>query len=247
MNIQSEILADLQAIENGYAVCGIIDKKRRVYPLGSDTKVLSTIFELIARQAVARYAEKYSLILEEPPKQNYYPDFTLYADKSSKAKIAIDVKTTYRDSAESSFGFTLGGYRSFIQKGSERKNIVYPYSQYSHHWIIGFVYRRKKLEINSTRIFKVCEIKEIPLPFDDVEIFVQEKWRIASDKAGSGNTTNIGSIRGKMADFKKGNGPFKDEKEFLKYWRDYKTTQAERKKTYSTLKDFRELYKDKNQ
>ena len=32
--------------------------------------------------------------------------------------------------------------------------------------------------------------------FDDVRVFVQEEWRISSDKAGSGNTTNIGSIRG---------------------------------------------------
>jgi hypothetical protein len=39
------ILNHLAAIENCYGVCGIIDWKGRIYPLGSDTKVISTIFE----------------------------------------------------------------------------------------------------------------------------------------------------------------------------------------------------------
>ncbi len=50
---------------------------------------------------------------------------------------------------------------------------------------------------------------------------MQEKWRIAGDKAGSGNTANIGSINGTIEDFIEGKGAFASEEEFLQYWRGY--------------------------
>jgi hypothetical protein len=90
-------------------------------------------------------------------------------------------------------------------------------------------------------IFKVEQLKEIPLAFSNVEFFVQEKWRIASDRAGSGNTTNIGSITGKLDDFVQGNGVFKSEDEFLEYWRGYGRTSSERIKSYGTIEAFRRL------
>lgn len=41
-----------------------------------------------------------------------------------------------------------------------------------------------------------------------IDIFLlQEKWQIASDKTGSGNTKNIGSIKN-VADLVNGNGVF---------------------------------------
>ncbi len=101
------ILNFLAGLENGYGVCGIIDRRGRIYPLGSDTKVLSTIFENIARQAVAAYANQHGLMLYDADKQNYYPDFTLAADRNAGNKIAIDVKTTYKTATADSFSFTL--------------------------------------------------------------------------------------------------------------------------------------------
>lgn len=76
-------------------------------------------------------------------------------------------------------------------------------------------------------------------PFDDVEVFMQEKWRIAKDKAGSGNTANIGSIKGTMADFREGGDIFESEAEFLEYWRGYKRTAKERRLFYSNIQEFR--------
>ncbi len=46
-------------------------------PLGSDTKVISTIIEIIKRQSVDSYADEIGLQLCEPLKQNHYPDYTL--------------------------------------------------------------------------------------------------------------------------------------------------------------------------
>ena len=234
------ILYRLSQLQNGYTVCGMVDRRGRIYPIGSDTKVISAIFEIITRQAVAAYADNVGLELKEPDKQNHYPDFTLMRDDGDKAKIAIDVKTTYRNADHSKFRYTLGSYTSYINPETESKNIVYPYSDYKGHWVIGFVYKRlsEKRTIDP-KIYSFDERKQIQLPFNDVRVFVQEKWRIASDKAGSGNTTSIGSIRGGLNDFISGNGVFVSEEEFMRYWQGYKRTEKERIDSHSNIEEFR--------
>ena len=53
----------------------------------------------------------------------------------------------------------------------------------------------------------------------DLVFFAEEKWKISSDKGGSGNTANIGSIHF-IEDILKGNGVFKKlgEAMFDEYW-----------------------------
>ncbi len=60
------ILRTLAQMKNGYSFCGVIDRKGRVYPLGSDTKVISSLFEIVTRQAVIKYAASSGLQLKEP-------------------------------------------------------------------------------------------------------------------------------------------------------------------------------------
>jgi hypothetical protein len=223
-----------------YQICGFIDKAATIYPLGSDTKVLSTVFELITRPTIYSVAGELGLRVMEADKQNYYPDFTVLSKDSDTNKVAIDVKTTYRENPSDRFSYTLGGYTSFIRH--ETKNILFPFSQYSDHLVIGFVYDRVgKKKAARSHTFTVPQLKEIPTPFSSVEVFVQEKWRIASGHAGSGNTTNIGSIEGVLDDFVAGRGVFTSEKEFLAYWRGYGRTSADRESSYSTIEQFRAL------
>ncbi len=59
------ILRALEKVQNGYSLCGVVDRRVRVYPLGSDTKVISTLFELVARQAVAFYDDNAGMLLVE--------------------------------------------------------------------------------------------------------------------------------------------------------------------------------------
>ena len=206
------ILKSLAEVQNGYSLCGVVDRWARVYPLGTDTKVISTLFELVTRQAVETYATESGLLLVEPPKQNHYPDFTLMRNDDDHEKIALDVKTTYRDNSQSRFKYTLGSYTSYIHPETEHKNIVFPYSQYREHWIIGFVYRRTgEKRAADGRIYSFDTLGQIPVAFDDVEVFMQEKWRIAGTRPGSGNTANIGSIYGTLADFTEGRGVFRSE------------------------------------
>lgn len=236
----SEILSsELEKLADSYAVCGIVDQAGCVYPLGADTKVLSTIFELVSRPAVYAAGKTLGYKIYEPTVQNHYPDFTFHKGLEAKGKIAIDVKTTYRIKDDDKFNYTLGGYTSFIRPGNEGKNIAFPFDHYAEHWVIGFVYNRiAEKKAGAEHRYRVDQIANIPLPFGNVEVFVQEKWRIASDKAGSGNTTNIGSIHGTLEDFKAGKGPFTSEDEFLDYWRAYGRTKAERE-AFSSIDQFR--------
>ena len=221
-----------------YDVKGIITADKKIYSLGTDSKVLSTVFELLVRPVIYQTAQQNGLIVQEAKAQNYYPDFTLMKDESDEQKIAVDVKTTYRSEERPKVNFTLGGYTSFIR--NETKNIEFPYSQYAEEWVVGFIYKRKSHEDEPNHIYDLCKLDEIPLPFEDVSWFVARKWKIAGDSAGSGNTANIGSISGDLDDFKNESGPFQSKDEFLEYWRNYERTASERDEKYKNLAEFRE-------
>jgi hypothetical protein len=243
IDFKKKFTEKLDAKTSVYDICGVVTKDGVVYPLGSDTKVLSTVFELLTRPLIAEIAQEAGLIWTEPTVQNHYPDFTLMSSATDNKKIAIDVKTTYINKDTDSFNFTLGGYTSFI-RGTGTKNIVYPFSEYSEHWVIGYVYTRlasKKSALNET--FGIDQLDSINLPYEKVNVFVQEKWKIAGDKAGSGNTTNIGSINGRIDDFKNVIPIFASDAEYLEYWRGYETTAEKRANTYKNIDEFRALKK----
>lgn len=230
MRIAEEVTQEI-GVDVDFTVKGIVAESRRVYPLGSDTKVLSTIFEILTRPVLARIALRHGLIVEEAH-QTVYPDFTLYRDKNDRKKIAIDVKTTYR---RPTIAYTLGSYTSFLRNNT--KNILYPYDQYAQHWIIGFAYDR--CQVTSPReSYGLDELDEIQVPYKCVEFFVQQKYRIAGDRPGSGNTRNIGSIKSKdIEDFRRGNGPFATHGEdvFRAYWANFG---KDSQRPYNTLTEF---------
>lgn len=64
-----------------------------------------------------------------------------------------------------------------------------------------------------------------------IDFFACEKWEIASDKQGSGNTANIGSIT-YIDDILKGNGVFAKlgEEWFDEYWMNYGITTMMKKR-----------------
>lgn len=243
MSLFDELRNKIEEQREDFNVCGFISQSGIIYPLGTDTKVLSTVFELVIRPSVVKVADKYGYMVAEPVAQNHYPDFTLLPKSGEKKYIAIDIKTTYRRTTKSKFSFTLGGYTSFIRETTPTKNIVHPYGDYDSHWVVGFVYTRvAEKKAAEARTFKHDEIDEIVLPYKDVDFFIQEKWRIAGTSAGSGNTTNIGSISGHIEDFREGKGPFNSEAEYLTYWRGYGKTKSER--IFSNIIEFRDSITD---
>jgi len=105
-------------------------------------------------------------------------------------------------------GFTLGSHGEYFVNRTSTKNIQYPYCEYTGHFCIGIIYSRTKIDkYNETKVYSLDEIELIPAVISDFIFFAEEKWKIASDKGGSGNTANIGSIQ-KIEDILNGNGVF---------------------------------------
>lgn len=207
-----------------WGIVGILTQNGNVYTLSFDSKILSGIFEIFCEPIIRSIAIDHHFILGKSA-QTIYPDFTLYHENNPQHKIAIEVKSTYRQYNNKGelkkFGFTLGSYRSFLRDPSGKRGILYPYSDYSQHWIIGFIYSRNP-ECRTTEIRKIIEASTLKSPYTDIAYFVQEKYKIAGKKPGSGNTTNIGSFKNnKIEDFQKGIGGFESHKEFENYWREY--------------------------
>lgn len=98
--------------------------------------------------------------------------------------------------------------------------LLYSYNEYSGHFCLGIIYTRAEIDkLEELKKYKVDEIKNIPAVIRNFIFFAEEKWRIASDKGGSGNTANIGSIQ-KIDDILSGNGVFAKAGEALfdDYW-----------------------------
>jgi hypothetical protein len=171
--------------------------------------------------------------------QNYYPDLSFVSAQDESLKFAVDFKTTYRLPNKPGFcnGFTLGSHGSYFIERDKKKNIQFPYNQYSGHFCLGIIYTRTDAgDIDETRVYKVDQLQSIVSVIRDIEFFSCEKWEIASDSQGSGNTANIGSIV-RIEDILSGNGVFKNlgEEWFDEYWMNYgkitiKTSTGKQKK-----------------
>ena len=207
-----------------WELVGILTKDTSVYTLSYDSKILSGIFEILCEPLIFKIAEKKHMIFEKA-KQNQYPEFTIYFSEKPYEKIAVDVKSTYRQFNEKGelkpFYFTLGSYRSYLRDPLGKKGILYTFKDYYQHWVIGFLYTRNE-ENQFTEIRKIIEASQLKPPFTNIEYFVQEKYKIAGKTPGSGNTTNIGSIRSNNIDvFRRGLGDFSSQKKFEEYWKNY--------------------------
>lgn len=222
---------------SSFDVFGVIDSSSKIHTLGTDSKIIGRIFEMYTQPVLESISKKHKLILKTPHSQTIYPDYILMTDEESNKKIAIDIKTTYVDSDNDTMKFTLGSFGSYMRNNT--KNIEYKYSDYKKHYVIGFVYQRNDLAQES-RVFDYRERNQIEFPFKNVKFFIQEKYKIAGDKPGSGNTENIGSISTRnFDDFRKGNGPFSSlgQDVFELYWK-YYPKYREGIKSYSSLEEF---------
>ncbi len=114
----------------------------------------------------------------------------------------------------------------------------------SGHFCLGIIYdRADSASIDETKSHKIKDLQSIASVISGFQFFVSEKWSIASDKSGSGNTANIGSINN-IDDIINGNGMFSNlgESWFDDYWMNYnkiiiKDKKGETKKITS-LQDF---------
>ena len=254
--------------DNGdWTVKGFIDVYKNIFTISSDTKIVSKILEIHIFPQILQFADSigYNVILAE--KQNWYPDLTFVHKKNEETKFALDIKTTFRRNDKTA-GFTLGSHGGYFKEREKDKNIQFPYNQYLGHFCLGVIYTRTDLldGLSETEIYQVQELQEeyetnkkigerevttvknlksITSVIKDFDFFAAEKWKIASDKQGSGNTANIGSILD-IDDLKNENGVFSQlgEEWFDEYWINHgsATMVKDGKHTkITTLRDFLEF------
>lgn len=220
-----------------FEALGILDSDNKIHTLGTDSKIIGRIFEMFAQPVLEKIAKRHGMILKTPESQTVYPDFIMMSNQSSQEKIAIDIKTTYVNSDKYTIKFALGSYGSYMRNNT--KNIEYKYTDYSKHYVIGFIYKRNG-QAQESKVFDYNEKDKIVLPFYDVKYFIQEKYKIAGDKPGSGNTENIGSfLTKKYTELKDGDGPFAELGVdvfdiYWKYYPKYRSTD----KPYTSLAEF---------
>lgn len=208
-----------------WTVKGFIDVYRSIYTISADTKIISKILEIHLFPKLLSFAEQLGFGLVLADHQNYYPDISFVKTGDPGLKFAVDIKTTYRQEDYPDFcnGFTLGSHGEYFINRNSAKNIQFPYGEYAGHFCMGIIYsRHAERTIDETRTYRIEELQSIASVIRDVRFFVQEKWRIASDKQGSGNTANIGSIS-RIDDIVSGNGMFSDlgEEWFDDYWMNF--------------------------
>ena len=228
-----------------WTVKGFIDVYRNIYTISSDTKIVSKILEIHLFPKILEFAEQYGYVVVLPEHQNYYPDLSFVSIQDERIKFAVDIKTTYKEPNYPGFcrGFTLGSHGEYFINRTSTKNIQFPYKDYLGHFCLGIIYSRADINIDETKTYPLGELKSITSVIGDFDFFVTEKWAIASDKRGSGNTANIGSIT-KIDDIINGHGMFSrlGEAWFDDYWMNYGkiliTTESGDTKNITNLKDF---------
>lgn len=225
-----------------WSVKGFIDVAKNIYTISVDTKVISKIIELMLFPVIHRFAKENNYEMIFCAEQNHYPDVTFITNDGKK--IALDLKSTYRKSPDSVSGFTLGAFTGYFRFRDSKKNITFPYKAYAKHYILGIIYTQQEDMIDETRVYSIDDLEEILSVVKDFDFIVQEKYRIAKDRPGSGNTKNIGSCVA-VDDLKEGNGPFADlgSKIFDDYWMHYMTMEMAqnaklRKPPYTNLTEY---------
>jgi len=240
-------LGDFISKGDEWTVRGFIDIFKNIHPISADTKVISKILELHLFPYFLSFAERSGYEIELAKHQNWYPDLTFIQKNNVSVKFAVDLKTTYRDEEYPEFcnGFTLGSHGEYFIERTSSKNIEYPYDEYSGHFCLGIIYSRAAVEKNEeTHIYSIDDIEQIPSVIKNFLFFAEEKWKIASDKGGSGNTANIGSIQ-KIDDILNGNGVFAKagEELFDDYWSNFGKMEIKNGKKRKKLSSFDEYLK----
>lgn len=235
------------SMENGqWTIKGFVDVFKNIYTISSDTKIISKILEIHLFPKILQFAQSHGYKVVLATHQNYYPDISFVKASDESIRFALDFKTSYRNPENPSLcnGFTLGSHGEYFENRTSTKNIQFPYNSYLGHFCLGIIYDRVDgASIDETRIHHEHELHSIASVVQNFCFFIAEKWQIASDKSGSGNTANIGSIKN-IADLINGDGMFAKlgETWFDEYWMNYKkitiTDGKGGTKKISTLKEF---------
>ncbi|HVY68669.1 MAG TPA: type II restriction endonuclease [Verrucomicrobiae bacterium] len=230
--------------EGEWIIKGFIDVYQRVYSISVDTKIVSKVLELLLFPMFVEFAKKHGLEIELCQQQNSYPDLT-FTHTGSGNRFAVDIKSSYRENVTKVNGMTLGAFTGYFRNRDSNKNILYPYSQYAAHIVLGVIYTKCDDVADERNYFSLDNLAKIPSVIKDFEFFAQPKFKIATAGTGSGNTKNIGAAK-EIATLISGSGPFASlgEEVYDDYWMFYLTRDMAEavgvKRPYKNLKTYLE-------
>lgn len=136
-----------------------------------------------------------------------YPDLELSGDAFAAGFFAVDVKVARRGTAtQTQSRITLfTGNTYFMYPQLQWPGTFRPFQNYRAHLDILAIYTLN--EATEQRV-------------EDLELLVQESWRIASKQRSSTTREYIGAVTS-ISNLRAGKGDFASEKEFLTFWRKF--------------------------
>jgi hypothetical protein len=202
------IKADLEELLRNFTwnIRGFIDTEGNLYPIPEIPQVITGIFEaMIMKRIVEPLKQKYACQVVIGGAREY-PQLTLFGGKIGGGKVAIDIKSARRITPEQTSRMSLGSCAGYFRNPSKKMaGCVFPYGEYKKHWIIGVIYTWNPGKPSEELV-------------SDVEVIINEKWKIASRYTATGDTAAIGSTN-EIKRLREGRGDFKSEEEFENYWR----------------------------
>lgn len=204
----SNLKADLANLFRGFrwTIKGFADEDGKIYDLPDIPQVITGVFQEVAKQKLKPFLrKKYNCEIIQGGAREY-PEITVFGGKLGQEKIAIDIKTTRRISRNRISGFSIGSYAGyFLHPERKLPGCKFPYGEFKEHWLVGFIYTWNP-EADSLHMVS------------DIEVIVNEKWRIASKSTATGTTFAISSVRD-LQRLRKGQGDFNSSEEFETFWR----------------------------
>lgn len=208
MTSKPNIKADLESLFQGFrwTTKGFIDEGGKVHDLPEIPQVITGIFQEVAKHKLKPFLRHpYGCELIQGGAREY-PEITAFGGKLGQETIAIDIKTTRRISRNRISGFSIGSYAGyFLHPERKLPGCKFPYGEFKEHWVIGFIYTWSP-EVDSLHMVS------------DIEVIVNEKWKIASKSTATGTTFAISSVRD-LNRLKAGKGDFDSPEQFETFWR----------------------------
>lgn len=137
-----------------------------------------------------------------------YPDIEISGDAFGGGFHAVDVKVARRNKAKTQTQSRITLYTGntyFMWPKLKWPGTFRPFQEYASHLDIICIYT----------------LNESHARVEDLELIVQEPWRIASKKRSSTTREYLGAVT-KLDDLRQGRGEFDSPEAFYAYWRKYK-------------------------
>jgi len=187
--------------------------REHLLPLPKEPAALANVLEVsIVDFLLDRVAETHGTLTAARGGERVYPDLELTGPGVGGAFYAVDIKVARRKilkkgpPTQTQSRITLyTGNTYFAFPTLHWPGTLRPFADYAHHLDVIGIYT-----LNRDSASRV----------EDLELIVQEPWRIASRQRSSTTREYIGAVVA-LDDLRQGRGDFKAEAEFYKFWRAY--------------------------